>query len=169
MSRLFLRPAALAVLAAAALAGPAAAHEYKLGGLQIGHPWCRPSPPGAPTGAGYLTVTNTGKTADRLLGGTAAFADRVEVHEMSMDGQVMRMRKLGDGAEIAPGATLALKPGGLHLMFIGLKSPFVLGQKPEYTLKFAKAGEIKVACSVQAPPAAPTPGMEHMNHNMGGQ
>ena len=161
--------ATLALVSAAALAGPAAAHEYTLGDLKIGHPWCRPSPPGAPTGAGYLTVTNTGKTADRLLGGTAAFADRVEVHEMSMDGQVMRMRKLGDGAEIAPGATLALKPGGLHLMFIGLKSPFVLGQKPEYTLKFAKAGEIKVACSVQAPPAAPTPGMEHMNHNMGGQ
>lgn len=160
------RTLALTALAIA-LAGPAAAHEYKLGALQIGHPWCRPSPPGAPTGAGYLTVTNSGKAADRLVGGTAGFADRVEVHEMSMDGQVMRMRKLGDGLEIAPGATVALKPGGFHIMFIGLKSPFVLGQKPEYSLKFAKAGEIKVACNVQTPPAAPMPGMDH--HNMGGR
>ncbi|HQP19766.1 MAG TPA: copper chaperone PCu(A)C, partial [Phenylobacterium sp.] len=85
---------ALAALTAVALSGPAAAHEYNLGSLQIGHPWCRPSPPGAPTGAGYLTVTNTGKTADRLLGGTASFADRVELHEMTMDGQVMRMRAI---------------------------------------------------------------------------
>ncbi|HPA38579.1 MAG TPA: copper chaperone PCu(A)C [Phenylobacterium sp.] len=160
---------ALAALTAVALSGPAAAHEYNLGSLQIGHPWCRPSPPGAPTGAGYLTVTNTGKTADRLLGGTASFADRVEVHEMSMDGQVMRMRKLGDGAEIAPGATLTLKPGGFHLMFIGLKQPLTLGAKPEYSLKFAKAGTIKVACNVQTPPAAPMPGMDHMNHGAGGQ
>lgn len=163
------RSLALAALAALALAGPAGAHEYKLGSLSIGHPWCRPSPPGAPTGAGYLTVTNTGKSADRLLGGTAAFADRVEIHEMSMDGSVMRMRKLGDGVEIAPGATVELKPGSFHLMFIGLKSAFVLGQKPEYTLKFAKAGELKVACSVQTPPAPPMPGMDHMNHNMGGR
>ncbi len=160
---------ALAALTAVALSGPAAAHEYNLGSLQIGHPWCRPSPPGAPTGAGYLTVTNTGKTADRLLGGTASFADRVEVHEMSMDGQVMRMRKLGDGAEIAPGATLTLKPGGFHLMFIGLKQPLTLGAKPEYSLKFAKAGTIKVACNVQTPPAAPMPGMDHMNQGAGGQ
>lgn len=121
-------------------------------GLKIDHPWCRPSPPAAPTGAGYLTITNTGRTADRLLGGTAAFSDRLEIHEMSMAGGVMRMRPVAGGLEIAPGATVALKPGGFHIMFIGLKSPLKLGDTAPFTLTFARAGAVKVACTVETPP-----------------
>lgn len=120
--------------------------------LRIDHPWCRPSPPAAPTGAGYLTITNTGRAPDRLLGGSADFSDRLEIHEMSMAGGVMRMRPVAGGLEIAPGGTVALKPGGFHIMFIGLKSPLKLGDTVPFTLTFARAGAVKVACRVETPP-----------------
>jgi copper(I)-binding protein len=142
---------------ALALAGfvPAAAHGYVLGALKIGHPWTRPTPNGAPTAAGYLTVTNSGAQADRLLGGSSPLVNRIEVHQMSMDGAVMRMRELKDGLALPPGATVRLEPGGYHLMLVGPKAPFKVGDHIPATLKFARAGAIKVEFHVQAsPPAA---------------
>src|SRR5262245_49964853 len=70
------------------------AHEYNLGPLKIGHPWARATPKGATIAGGYLTITNTGALPDRLIGGTANFAGRFEVHEMSQQGDVMKMRHL---------------------------------------------------------------------------
>ena len=163
----------LAALAAAAvLAAPvaASAHGYSLGALKIGHPWSRPTPPSAPTAAGYLSVTNTGKTADRLLGGASPLADKVEVHEMSMTGGIMRMRPVEGGLAIAPGQTVTLEPGGYHLMLIGPKRAFKLGDHIPATLRFEHAGEIKVEFYVETAPApeakgmADMPGMAGMSH-----
>ncbi len=131
------------------------AQAYDVGQLHIGHPWVRSTPNAAPTAAGYLTITNHGKTPERLLGGASPLVQSIEAHAMSMDGGVMRMRWLQRGFEIAPGATLALSPGGDHLMLIGPKRPFRLGDRIPATLRFAHAGEVKVYFAVQNTPSAP--------------
>jgi hypothetical protein len=159
------RIATLLATAVLALSAPALAHDYSVGALKIGHPWARPTPTGAIAGAGYLTITNTGKAPDRLLGGTTPVSDKLEVHEMSMTGGVMRMRPVEGGLTIAPGQTVELKPGGYHIMFIGLKKPFKLGDHLTATLKFEKAGPLRVDFYVQTPEQAGKPmagGHDHM-------
>jgi copper(I)-binding protein len=91
-----------------------------------------------------MTITNTGTTADRLIGGSTAVASTFEVHEMSMANGVMKMRELPNGLEIKPGETVTLKPNGYHVMLTGLKAPLKQGEHVDATLKFQKAGEVKV-------------------------
>lgn len=136
-------------------AAPAFAHEYKVGNLHIGHPWTRATPKGATLGAGYLKITNNGSEADRLVGGSADFSRRFEIHEMKMEGSVMKMRSLPEGIEIKPGQTVELKPGGFHLMFPGLKQPLEEGKKVKGTLRFEKAGSVDVEYKVEAMGGAP--------------
>lgn len=128
------------------------AHGYVLGALKIGHPWSRPTPNGAHTAAGFLTITNTGSQPDRLMGGSSPAVSQIQVHQMSMDGDIMRMRELPDGLTLPPGTTVRLEPGGYHLMLIGPKSAFKVGDHIPATLKFAHAGSIKVEFHVQAAP-----------------
>lgn len=132
-----------------ATAGPAMAAGYKLGALEIGQPWSRATPPTAPTAGGFLKITNTGTAADRLIGASSPAAQQVQVHEMKMDGDVMRMRELEKGLEIPPGATVTLAPGGFHLMLIGLKAPLAKGARVPLTLTFEKAGSIDVELAVE--------------------
>ena len=131
-------------LAACLLATPAPAQEYKLGSLEIEHPWSRATAKGAKIGAGYLTIKNTGSAPDRLVGGSFADAAKVEVHEMSMDQGVMKMRPLSGGVEIKPGETVEFKPDGYHLMFVGLKQPLKQGERVDGTLQFEHAGSVQV-------------------------
>jgi len=138
-----------------AWSGAALAHSYKLGSLEIGHPWARATPPTAPTGGGFLTITNKGTAADRLVSASSPAAASVQVHEMKMEGNVMRMRELANGLEIAPGATVTLAPGGLHMMMMGLKAPLKQGEKVPLTLVFEKAGTIDVEIAVEAMGATP--------------
>ena len=144
-----LRRLALAALVAI-LALPAFALDYKLGAIEIGQPWTRATPPTAESGGGYLVLKNTGTTPDRLIAVKSPAADKVEIHEMKMDGNVMRMREVEKGIEIPPGATVELKPGGFHVMFMGLKAPFAKEAKVPLTLVFEKAGSIDVDLMVQA-------------------
>src|ERR1700730_10710046 len=149
-----LRRLALAALVAI-LALPAFALDYKLGAIEIGQPWTRATPPTAESGGGYLVLKNTGTTPDRLIAVKSPAADRVEIHEMKMDGNIMRMREVEKGIEIPPGATVELKPGGSHVMFMGLKAPFAKEAKVPLTLVFEKAGSIDVDLMVQAMGAQP--------------
>ena len=140
------QPLRLAAIAAALLIAPALADArgHDAGPLSVDHAWVKAPPTAAPTAAGYLTVTNHGKTADRLLGGSSPGVQAVQPHSMSMAGGVMRMRALPDGWAIAPGATLTLAPGGDHLMLIGPKRPLRPGDRLPVTLRFARAGDLKV-------------------------
>lgn len=147
----------LALLLTFAFGSPVLAHDYAIGGLKIDHPWARPAVSGAVTGAGYLILTNTGKTADRLTGGTTPVASTLEIHEMSMTDGVMRMRPLANGLSIAPGQVVELKPGSYHIMLIGLKRPLNLGDKVPVTLRFEKAGSLKLDLVVQAPSGSSMP------------
>ena len=149
-----MRTLTLAIAAIFVLGGPVFAHDYSVGALKIDHPWTRPNPPGAPTAVGYLTITNTGASPDKLIGGSSPEADHFEVHQMSMSAGVMRMSPVTGGLVIAPGATVALQPGGYHIMIIGPKHAFKAGEHIPATLKFERAGEVKVAFYVEAPQAA---------------
>ena len=148
---------------AVAVAGPAAAQSYKAGSLVIEAPWSRATPGGAQVAGGYLTVTNTGSAPDRLVGASLSIASRGEVHEMSRDGAVMRMRPVEGGLEIKPGTKIELKPGGYHVMFMDLKQPLKQGDRISGTLQFEKAGAVPVEFAVRAIGAqsAATPAHQH--------
>jgi copper(I)-binding protein len=145
----------LSLIAATLLASPAWAQDYKVGSLEISQPWTRATPPTAKAGGGFVTITNKGTTPDRLIAARSTVSDKVEIHEMKMDGNVMRMRELDKGLEIPPGATVTLKPGGLHIMFMELKAPFANDTKVPVTLVFEKAGSVDVELLVQAMGAQP--------------
>ena len=117
---------------------------FKAGALTIEAPWARATPGGAQVAGGFMKITNTGNEPDRLVGGTVPFAGRFEVHEMAMDGGVMKMRELSKGLEIKPGETVELKPGGYHVMFMDLKSGLKEGEVVKGTLVFEKAGKVEV-------------------------
>jgi periplasmic copper chaperone A len=146
------------------LANTAFAHSYKLGALEIGHPWSRATPKSADSAAGYLTIKNTGSTPDRLVSVTFSDAASAQIHQMTMDNGVMKMREVQGGLEIKPGDTVELKPQSFHVMFTGLKAPLVKGQMVKGTLTFEKAGSIDVEFAVQA---AGSPGPEEgaMQHD----
>lgn len=135
------------LLAALVIANPTFAHDYKTGDLQIGHPWARPT--AGKVGGAFLSIANTGTQPDRLLGGSTTAADKVELHQTIRDGDVMRMRPV-ESLAVAPGAPVALKPGGLHIMLIGLKAPLKVGDRIPLTLRFERAGEVQVELMVQA-------------------
>ena len=120
------------------------AASYKLGALQIGQPWARATAPSAPAGGGFLTITNTGSTPDRLVSARSPAANMVQIHEMKMDGNVMRMREVEKGLEIPAGKSVTLAPGGYHLMMMGLKAPLKEGTQVPVTLVFEKAGSIDI-------------------------
>ena len=142
-------------LVVAALAFSANAFAQQAGSLQITGAWARATPKGAQVGGGYLTITNTGSAPDRLVSGSSP-AGKFELHEMSMSGGVAKMRELTNGLEIKPGETLELKPGGNHIMFVGLKQPLERGKRFIATLQFEKAGKLDVEFKVE-PIGAPGP------------
>jgi len=129
-------------------AAAAGTKVYKAGSLTIEAPWARATPGGAKVAGAYMKITNSGTESDRLVGGSVPFAGRFEVHEMAMEGGIMKMRHLGKGLEIKPGETVELKPGGYHLMFMELKSGLKDGQTVKGTLIFEKAGKVDVEYKV---------------------
>jgi len=142
----------------------AQAHTYKVGPLVIEAPWTRATPGGAQVAGGYLKVTNTGTQPDRLVGGSLVPATTVEVHEMAMSDGIMKMRRLEKGLEIAPGRTVELKPGGYHLMFLGLRDGLKEGQAVKGSLVFEKAGTIDVEFRVGPIGGGTQPGGGHKHH-----
>lgn len=138
------RFAVLLSLCAGLIAAPALSHDYIAGSLKITHPWSRATPKGAAIGVGYLKITNAGTMPDRLLGGSSEAAKSFELHVMSMENGVMKMRPVEGGIEIKPGETVEFKPESYHAMFVGLKEPLVKGHRVKATLEFEKAGKVAV-------------------------
>jgi copper(I)-binding protein len=126
-----------ALLSLALLATPAFAQ------IEIDNAWTRATPPGAKTAAGYMTIRNQSSSPDRLIRAASPLAARVEMHVHLHDGDVMRMRQV-KGYDIPANGSLELKPGGAHLMFVDVKRPFKEGEKIPVTLRFERAGEMKV-------------------------
>lgn len=148
------RRAAVAAFAALCV-NAVGAHEYKAGDLRLNHPWARVTVPGQKAGGAFLAIRNAGNAADRLVGASSPAAERVEVHTMSMQGDVMRMRQI-EALDLPPGQTVQLQPGHLHLMLMNLKAPLKQGDKVPVTLRFEKAGEVKLEFWVETGPATDT-------------
>ena len=138
----------------------ASTQTYKVGALVIEAPWARATPHGARVGGAYMKITNTGLDADRLIGGTVPLAQDVEVHEMTMTDNIMKMRRLDKGLEIKPGETVELKPGSYHVMLVGLRQALVQGDVVKGTLVFEKAGTVQIEYRV-APLGAKAGGHTH--------
>lgn len=144
MKRLALA-AALLLLATPVLAASAS--------VRVTRAWARPAPQGG-NGAGYAVIINTGPKADKLTTVASPVATRIEIHEsMVMGGQAMMHARPG-GMGIPSGGTAALKPGGFHLMMMGLKRPLKTGEHFPMTLTFQKAGRVQVDFVVQPLPPA---------------
>ena len=141
------RRSLLALGSAAAITPAAAQHAlraFSAGDIVISQAWTRATPPGAKAAAGFMVIENRGGQPDRLIGGSFAGAASVEIHEMAMSGGVMHMRELAQGIVIPPGGKIELKPGGLHVMFIGLSGAVAQGAAVKGELIFEKAGKVAV-------------------------
>ncbi len=124
------------------LARAASAHSYKLGPIEIGHPWARPSATGA--AAVFLALSNTGSSSDRLTGGTTLIAREVLLRDE--DGSSLEY------LDLPPHRPLALRPGRKYIALLGLKGPLALGDSFPLSLRFERAGEIAVTVTVEAGP-----------------
>lgn len=142
------------------IATVALANDYRVGTIEISNPWSRATPKGAKIGAGYLSIKNTGPTPDRLIGGSAEISDSFQMHEMTMEQGVAKMRELKNGIEIKPGETVEFKPGSSHVMFVNLKHQLQQGEHFKGTLVFEKAGTINIEFMVLGM-GATMPGHEH--------
>jgi copper(I)-binding protein len=149
MKTLTLIAVSAAALASTAQAAPAAK-------VAATNAWCRPTVAGAMAAGCYVTLTAKGE--DRLVAVETPAASRGEIHTMSMDGAVMRMRQLTDGLALPAGKTVALKPGADHIMLIAPKTPLKEGAKVPLTLKFKTAAPVTIEAVVKTPPM---PGMAH--------
>jgi len=154
-------------LALAFLVSPAAsAHEIKAGALVIHHPWTRATPKGAQVAGGYTLIENKGDSPERLMGATFAAATAVELHVMEMKDGVMTMRPAVGGIEIPAHGSIEFRPGGLHMMFTGLKSQLKEDDEIDGTLVFEKAGTVAVDFEVQSMGSqTPVEGHDHDKTN----
>jgi periplasmic copper chaperone A len=148
MSIKFLAFAASLAVAAAALA--------QTNQLEVSNAWARATPGRAETGAAYVTIQSP--TADRLLSAGSPVAKKVELHTMEMAGMVMKMRPIA-ALDIPAGQPVTLKPGGEHIMLMGLEHPLREGQSFPLTLNFEKAGARTVTVAVEK--AGAMPSMQH--------
>jgi periplasmic copper chaperone A len=125
--------------------------------IKVEDAWARATPPGAQIGAAYMKIASS--AADRLVGASTPAAARVELHLTEKSGEVLRMREV-KAYDIPARGGFELKPGGAHLMLVDLKAPLKQGTKVPLTLRFEKAGEVKVELQVRAL----TAGRSHRSH-----
>ena len=145
----------LTVISAALFVGAVHAAGYRAGNISITNAHARPTVPGQPGGAAYLTLENTGSSADRLVSVISPAAQSAGIHTMRMDGDIMRMREAGE-LPLAPAAKVEMKPGmGYHIMLNGLKQPLQAGATFPMTLNFEKAGKVEVSVAVDGKEAKP--------------
>ncbi|MGL4489981.1 MAG: copper chaperone PCu(A)C [Rhizobiaceae bacterium] len=118
------------------------------GDITVSGSWTKAMLPSQPAGGGYLIIENKGAAADRLLSATSTVTTNLQIHEMAMEGDVMKMRELPDGLEVPAGGKVELKPGGFHLMFMDMTKGFKEGETVAVILKFEKAGDVSVELPV---------------------
>jgi copper(I)-binding protein len=136
------------------------AHEYKAGDLEIVHPWARATLKGSDVADGFMKIINHGSTPDRLLAVSVEFAKVGQIHDMKLEGDVMKMVELTGGLEIPAGATVELKPKSMHVMFIGVHEELVPDEVVDGELTFEKAGKVKIEFMIE--PAGTGHSMDNM-------
>jgi len=162
MKRNTLLNALLVAVVGFGLASMAQAQNAKVGSVQIENAYTRATVPGQMAAGGFMKIENKG-AADQLISASSPVSGEVQLHEMAMEGNVMKMRQVKD-IPVPAGGAVELKPGGLHLMFMNIKAPLAAGETVPVKLKFAKAGEVEVKMPVNAmgnPGAAHGGAMKH--------
>jgi periplasmic copper chaperone A len=137
------------------------AYAQTQGTIVVEQAWARATPNGAKTGAVYMTLLNKGTTDDRLLGASTPMAEEVQFHAEANENGMMKMRRLAS-ITVSPGAAITLKPGATHAMMIGLKGPLKEGQSFPLTLRFERAGEIRIPVPIGSIGAMSPSGMGGM-------
>ncbi|MHC8301973.1 copper chaperone PCu(A)C [Pseudomonas sp. ZS1P83] len=129
------------------------AHEYKVGELEIAHPWSQELPPNAPTVAAYFVIQNTGKTSDRLLSVDSPIAGIAQLHEHVMQNDLMKMQQVLS-VEIPAGGNVTFAPMAYHVMLLELKDRSLLsdGKRFPLTMHFEKSGDVTIEVAVQRKP-----------------
>ena len=151
---------ATAFVTSSAMAGD---DEVKIGSLKIEDAKARATVPAQKMSGGFMKIENKGG-ADKLLAASSSVSKTMELHTMSMEGNVMKMREI-KGIDIPANGKVELKSGGLHLMFIDLKEQLKPGSTIKVKLKFEKAGEVEVPFKVMGHPAHGEPGHDHSKHH----
>ena len=141
--------AAIGIFSSSMLMAQAVSKNVSTDAIKIEGAYTRATAPGQQVAGGFMKIDNKGSAADQLVSASSPAAGEVQLHEMAMDGNVMKMRQVKDIA-VPAGGSVELKPGGYHLMFLNLKGPFAAGQTVPVKLKFAKAGEIELKMPVNA-------------------
>ena len=164
------RAVAIALISAISFASPALAHSVTIGTLSLSDLWTRATPPKAPTAAGYLTITNIGSEADKLIAASSPLAEAGGLHMMEVKDGVMSMHPATGGIEVPAGGSVTLAPGGFHIMFVTLKEALKEGEKMPVTLTFEKAGRLDtflhiLAVGASGPSGAPSGAMGTMKHD----
>jgi copper(I)-binding protein len=148
MKRNTLLKAAFVIVAGFGMVATIQAQTAKVGSVQIENAYTRATVPGQQVAGGFMKIENKG-AADQLISASSPVSGEVQLHEMAMDGNVMKMRQVKD-IPVPAGGAVELKPGGLHLMFMNIKAPLTAGETVPVKLKFAKAGEVEVKMPVNA-------------------
>lgn len=144
--------------------GDKAADAATIGDLSISEAHSVATIPNARVAAGYIVITNNGKEDDRLIGGKTDAAGKVEIHEMSMKDNVMKMRKLSEPLTIPAGQTVTLSPDGFHIMFMDLAKPFKEGETVNVELEFEKAGKVNLPFHVNPASGSAGKANPHSHH-----
>ena len=118
-------------------------------GIAVRHAWVRPTPPGMMITAAYLSIYNDGKEADRLIGVSSSAAETVEVHQVIEKDGMMHMQPVEGGIELPSGGVVRVRPGGFHLMMIGLKAPIMPGDKLQLKLNFERLGPVNITATAR--------------------
>jgi len=164
--------AALGFAAVQLTAVAAQATDFDVGSIHIAQLWARATPKGASTAAGYMTITNNGTAPDRVSCVSSEVSAQCQIHSMTMEGGVMKMRPIEGGLGIKPGETVVLKPSSAHVMFLDLKQPLQQGKTVKATLKFDNAGTVDVEYAIAAigaaAPGVPAGGGTMMEGHSGG-
>lgn len=140
------------------------AERLKFNHIIIDNAWIKDTPPNHKTTAGYLTIENLGDTDERLLSVSSSFAAKGEIHQMEMDGEVMKMRPIPDGLIIPAGEIIYLKPGSFHLMFMKLNMQIIPMQTLGLTLTFENLGSVIISATVESAPTSDNPSSKKYNH-----
>ena len=144
-------------------ASPSLSQDVHIGDLLIRDAHIRATPPEAPVAGGYVTIVNAGSEIERLISVSAPFAVKTEIHDMKIEDNIMRMRRIDGGIEIPANGSVTLKPGGRHIMFIQLKGQLIHGEERPLTFVFERQGIINIRASVQDIGKEPKPSVQKEN------
>ena len=153
----------LILLAAAAGFRIAGATEARSGAIVVRDGWARATTAAATAGGAFITVANTGAAADKLVSAATEIAERAELHVTVETDGLMKMREVDGGILLPAGQVVAFRPGGYHVMLMGLKRPLVAGESFPLALTFERAGPVRIEIEVK-PANHPAARATHVRH-----